>query len=86
MEDITLGLANHDPDTDAVMTAQSLPALTGSGGSDLHCGGCSEVLAKGLNTASIAHAFGTERRLLLQCVCGAHNLVREAESSSKPVI
>ncbi len=80
MEDITLVLTDRNADTDSVVTAQSLPALTGNGPGDLLCGGCGEVLAKGLNPAAIGHTFETNRRLLLACVCGAHNLVREAKS------
>lgn len=83
MEEITLALAKPDADRDAVMTARSLPALTGEGRWNLHCGGCGEVIAKGLNPASIAHAFDTDRRLLLACVCGAHNLVREAREGGE---
>lgn len=82
MEDFTLPLAEHNAETDSVMTARSLPAVTGNGPWNLHCGGCGEVIAKGLNPASIAHAFQTDRRLLLECTCGAHNLVREAQDDS----
>ncbi len=85
MEDITLTLTDPNADTDSVVTAQSLPALTGNGPDNLHCGGCGEVLAKGLNPAAIAHTFETDRRLLLACVCGAHNLVREAKSDTGTV-
>ena len=85
MEDITLAVASHDEKTDAVMKAQSMPALTGNGESDLHCGACAQVLAKNLTTEAIANTFDTDRRLLLQCVCGAHNLVREAKSSTTTV-
>ncbi len=85
MEDVTLPLAEHNADTDSVMTARSLPALTGNAGSNLLCGGCGEVLAKGLNPAAIATAFETDRRLLLACTCGAHNLVREAKSDTGTV-
>lgn len=81
MENSTLALTSHNPETDAVMTARSLPALTGNGQSDLHCGGCGEVLAKAITTEAIAHAFETDRRLLLQCTCGAHNLVSEAKAA-----
>lgn len=79
MEEFKLALAEYDAGTDAVMTARSLPALTGEGPSDLRCGGCEEIVAKGLNPASIAHAFETDRRLLLKCLCGAYNLVRQAK-------
>lgn len=37
------------------------------------------MIAKGLTAEAIAHGFDTERRLLIQCVRGAHNLVREAK-------
>lgn len=82
MNDITLALTNPDALTDSVMTAQSMPALTGNDLVDLHCGGCGELLAKGLNPQVIARSFSTERRLLLKCVCGAHNLIREAKGGS----
>lgn len=85
MEDVTLPLAEYNAETDAVVTAKSLPALTGNAQWNLHCGGCGELLAKGLNPASIAHAFETDRRLLLACTCGAHNLVREAKSDTGTV-
>lgn len=79
MEGLKLAVAEYHAGTDAVMTARSLPALTGDGPSDLRCGGCEEVVAKGLNPASIAHAFDTDRRLLLKCLCGTYNLVRDAK-------
>jgi hypothetical protein len=79
VEEFKLAVAEYRADTDAVMTARSLPALTGEGPSDLRCGGCEEIVAKGLNPASIAHAFDTDRRLLLKCLCGTYNLVREAK-------
>ena len=80
MDDVTLAVARHDEATDAVMKARSMPALTGNGPADLLCGGCGEVVAKGLTSEAVARAFDTERRLLLQCVCGAHNVVREAKN------
>ena len=80
MDDITLAVTRHDEATDAVMKARSMPALTGNGDSDLLCGGCGEVVAKALTTEAVARLFDTKRRLLLQCVCGAHNVVREANN------
>lgn len=78
MEDTKLALADHNEATDAVITAQSLPGLTGNGPSDLICGQCGEVVGKGLDTGAIARTFETKRRLLLKCTCGAHNLIAEA--------
>ena len=79
-----LAVVAHDPDMDSVITARSLPALTGQGQWNLRCGGCGAVIAKGLDPASIAHAFRTVRRLLLACTCGAHNLISEAKSDGAP--
>ena len=77
---MTLAVVTHDPETDSVMTANSLPALKGNGPADLKCGGCGEVIAEGLIPQAISNSFKTNRRLLLACVCGAHNLIHEAHT------
>ena len=79
MEDITLAVVTPDPASDSIITANSLPGLTGNGSSDLLCGGCHEVVAKGLTCDAIGAAFKTQRRLLMACVCGANNLIHEIE-------
>ena len=81
MDKMTLAVVTHDPETDSVMTAKSLPGLTGNGNTDLKCGGCGEVIAKGLVPQAISKSFQTNRRLLLACVCGAHNLIHEATAT-----
>ena len=80
MEDITLAVVKPAPETDSVVTAKTLPGLTGNGTSNLNCGGCGKVIAQGLSPEVIGRSFQTPRRLLLACVCGAHNLIHEANS------
>ena len=80
MEDITLVLIDDNADSDAIIVAQSLPALTGNGDVDMCCGACGEVLAKSLTTDAIARTFETDSRLLLKCVCGGHNLIHDAKN------
>ena len=85
MEDITLALVEGNAESDAVIVAQSLPALTGNGSSDLLCGACGEVVAKSLTTDAIGRTFRSSSRLLLKCVCGGENLIHEAGAGDETI-
>ena len=78
----TMDLIEDVSESDAIITAQSLPALTGTGSEDLLCAGCGQVLAAKLNNEAITNAFRTDKRLLLRCTCGASNLVALNETPS----
>lgn len=81
----TLEVVKREEGADAVIVGNSLPALTGNGSDDLICGGCGSVVAAKLTTAAIARSFKTERRLILECTCGASNLIAPAsEEESDP--
>jgi hypothetical protein len=86
VEDITLEVVTYDPENDSVITAKKMPAMAGTGSSDLKCGGCGEVLGEHLTTQMIDDAFTTDRRLLLACVCGTHNLVHEARAAKDATV
>ncbi len=62
-------------DDDGIIVAQSLPALSGNGTTDIHCGGCGEVLAHNLTVAAICGMFAPEGRLIIRCTCAADNVV-----------
>ena len=62
---------------DAVLANESgSELLRGDEDENLACGACKKVLARGVSTRTIFTRFSTPHRLLLQCECGAHNLVQ----------
>lgn len=82
MNSTRLELAPEGSEADAIIIAQKLPALEGNGQTDLSCGGCGEVVARNLTGQAIAATFRTPRRLLLQCTCGALNIIQDGAASA----
>lgn len=61
--------------TDAHIRANKAPVVTGSDEGDLNCGGCGIVLASNASPELIHQRFETDQRLILECICGAFNII-----------
>lgn len=66
------------PGTDAHIRANKLPVMTGSDEGDLNCGGCGQAIAKGVSPATFHQQIQSDQRLVVECTCGALNLVPPA--------
>ena len=60
---------------DAHLRANNLPAVTGSEDAELLCGGCQAVVCEGASPQALHQRYATDQRLLLECVCGALNVI-----------
>lgn len=60
---------------DAHVRANRLPVMTGSDEGDLKCGACGKVIAERTSPASFHRKIQTEQRLVVECPCGALNVV-----------
>ena len=60
---------------DAHIRANKLPVMTGSDEGDLNCGKCGKAIAEKTSPASFLQKIQTEQRLVVECTCGALNVV-----------
>jgi hypothetical protein len=51
------------------------PMIKGDEPEDLLCGSCGDVITNGVSAQSITERFIAPVQLLVQCNCGAHNLI-----------
>ena len=65
---------------DSVIAAAKpgFPLLKGLEDQHLACGACRDVLAWNISQHTVAEMFVVVHRLILQCRCGAHNLVPQS--------
>lgn len=63
----------HEGDT--TLEAKTLPLFSGQGDENLACGMCNKVIARGVSTKDVHDRFVTDNRLIVRCVCGAHNFI-----------
>lgn len=76
---ITLETTNAvTPGTDAHIRAHKLPIMTGSDEGDLNCGKCGQAIAEKTGLAAFHQKIQTDQRLVVECVCGALNVVPTA--------
>ena len=66
------------PGADAHVRANRLPVMAGSDEGDLNCGKCGQAIATSTNPASFHQKIQTEQRLVVECTCGALNVVPRA--------
>lgn len=66
------------PDADAHIRANRLPVMAGDDEGDLNCGKCGQAIATGTTPASFHKKIQTEQRLVVECTCGALNVVPSA--------
>ena len=79
--DITLEtIAEVEPGADAHVRAHKLPIMTGAHEGDLNCGNCGQAIAKGTTPAEFHSKIQTDQRLVVECTCGALNLVPRANN------
>jgi hypothetical protein len=67
------------PDADAHIRANKLPIMAGGDEGNLNCGQCGEAIATGTSLATFHQKIQTEQRLLIECTCGALNVVPVAQ-------
>ena len=65
--------------SDAHVRANKLPIMQGSDEGDLNCGGCGQAIAKGVTPATFHQQIQTDQRLIIECTCGALNVVPPAK-------
>jgi hypothetical protein len=68
------------PGEDAHIRANKAPVLTGSVEHHLTCGGCGIVIARNSRPDDLHERFQTEQRLILECICGALNIVPRGDA------
>ena len=66
------------PGADAHIRANRLPVMTGSNDGDLNCGQCGAAIAVGTTPAEFHKKIQTDQRLIVECTCGALNIVPKA--------
>ena len=67
------------PGTVAHIRANKLPAMTGQEDQSLACGNCGMGVFSGVSPERIHKRFETEQPLVMECICGAMNLVPRDE-------
>lgn len=78
MSDTNITLETIDsaqPGSDAHIKANRLPIMTGTHEGDLNCGGCGKALASKTSPADFHQKIQTEQRLVVECLCGALNVI-----------
>ena len=61
---------------DRLMVARRLPLFSSAlGTDDLACGRCGAVIASGVDAETLYGNLQGASRLIVDCVCGAHNLL-----------
>lgn len=68
------------------VTDAGFPILKGGDMDHLACGACADVLAWNVSGESAREMFVIPNRLLFQCRCGAHNLVRPRSLRAGPSV
>ena len=63
------------PGADAHIRANQLPVMTGTDEGDLNCGKCGKAIAEKTSPASFRRKIQTDQRLIVECMCGALNVV-----------
>lgn len=63
------------PGADAHIRANRLPVMTGEDEGDLNCGACGKAIAEGTTPAAFHNKIQTDQRLVVECTCGALNVV-----------
>jgi hypothetical protein len=66
------------PGADAHVRANRLPVMTGSDEADLNCGACGKAIATGTSPAAFHHKIQSDQRLIVECTCGALNVIPKA--------
>jgi hypothetical protein len=66
------------PGADAHIRANKLPIMTGTDEGDLNCGKCGKAIAEKTSAAAFRQKIQTEQRLVVECMCGALNVVPAA--------
>lgn len=78
-KNITLGTVTEaHPAEDAHIRANRLPLMENSDEGDLNCGKCGATLAAKTSPATFRQKIQTEQRLIVECTCGALNVVPKA--------
>lgn len=63
------------PDQPAMIKSAVLPVFKGDEPFTLVCGGCKEVLGEDVSPERIRSLIRTNGPLVIECPCGAHNLL-----------
>jgi hypothetical protein len=63
------------PGADAHIRANRLPVMTETDNGNLDCGKCGEAIAEATSPASFHRKIQTDQRLIVECTCGALNVV-----------
>ena len=61
--------------SDAHIRANRLPIITGTHEGDLNCGKCGQALVRNSTAADVHQMIQTSQRLVLECTCGALNVI-----------
>lgn len=64
--------------TDAHVSASKLPIMTNTDEGDLNCGKCGKAIAERTSPATFHQMIQTPQRLIVECTCGALNVVPNA--------
>lgn len=62
-------------ETDTTLLVDKLPAFTGEEDENLACGACKNVIGRNVSTRSLYERFAVPSRLIVRCLCGAHNAI-----------
>ena len=63
-------------DDDSVLVPKALPIFRGNEHDEsLACGSCRQLIGQYVSTRTLYTRYATPKRLLIQCICGAHNVV-----------
>ena len=60
---------------DSILQAGVLPIMRGEEDENLACGACKSIIFRGVSTRIVYERIRPENRLVVQCTCGAHNLL-----------
>jgi hypothetical protein len=63
------------PGADAHIRANKLPVMTGSDEGDLNCGKCGMAIAEKTSSSAFHQKIQTDQRLVVECTCGALNVI-----------
>jgi hypothetical protein len=55
--------------------SRGTPMINGDEPEDLVCGSCGDAITRGVSAQSMAKSLIAPVQLLVQCNCGAHNLI-----------
>lgn len=74
------------PNLDAHIRANRVPIMRGSDEGDLNCGGCKIAIAEGVTPEQVHSRFQTEQRLIIECICGALNIIPRSGADAGPMV